>query len=146
MKTSSRLISTLLITACFSTASLAQNTEKVLVKSFNLQGAQEVKLQLNGPVEVKTWDQDILRVQMTISLGNLSESLLKSLIQAGRYNLRAEMNSGAMQISAPASTKEVRINGTLINEQFSFIVFAPSKVHVEIDTDTSALAAKDNNL
>ena len=74
-----------------SSMTYGQQVEKTLVKSFNLEGNQQVALQMDGPIEVRTWNNNFLRVQMQVTLREGSEALLKSLVQAGRYNLRHEI-------------------------------------------------------
>lgn len=139
MKRTRHLLLTMLLLGC--TAGLfAQVVEKTLVRSFNLQGADQVTLQLDGPVEVQTWSQSILRIQMQVTLDRGSEAMIRSLVQAGRYNLQSLLQEGAFQIVAPGLEREVLINGTPLGEHISFIVYAPEKVQVEIDDSTSASA------
>lgn len=107
-----------------------QQVEKTLVKSFNLQGSQTVALQMDGPVEVKTWNNNFLRVQMQVTLKEGSEALLKSLVQGGRYNLRFEMGNDAYKVLAPKLGFEVKVGGKLLQDEVSYIVFAPENVTV----------------
>ena len=53
----------LVLTASFSFA----QTEKTLVKTFNLQGNTSVALDFNGNVEVQEWGESTLRVHMNIT-------------------------------------------------------------------------------
>lgn len=115
----------------------SQAAEKILVKSFNLQGKQVVELDLDGPIEVKTWKNDILRVQMSVALNNSTGTILKSLIQVGRYNLKSTINEESFSIFLPSLEKAVKVRGTLLEEQVSFVVFAPENVVVKL-TGTSA--------
>ena len=48
----------------------AQQTQKTLIKSFNLKGNDFVMLNFDGKVEIKEWNNDVLRVQMGIELQN----------------------------------------------------------------------------
>lgn len=127
-----KTINTLTLLLCTTSISFSQDVEKVLVKSFNLQSSQAVVLEMDAPTEVKTWKNDILRVQMTITLGNSSESLLKSLMQVGRYNLKSEMVDGTFKVFAPALGKEVKVGGKLVEERVSIVVYAPESVQVKL--------------
>lgn len=128
-----------LLVCSFLSVSWGQTIEKVLVKSFNLQGAQEVVLKTTGGVTVQTWEQDILRIQMTIGLDQGgSDAMLKSLLQAGRYNLRAELVEGRLVIDNPGLERDVLRNGQPLAERISFVVFAPENLRVEVADGTSA--------
>ncbi len=109
-----------------------QEVEKTLVKSFNLEGNQVITFEVQGPVEVQTWSNNYLRVQIQVSLESGSEALLKSLVQAGRYNLRSEEKEGAYTIVAPNLGREVRIGGKPIAEKVSFLINAPENVQVKV--------------
>lgn len=129
------LLSLLLLTAM---GLFAQTIEKTFVRSFNLQGAQEMVLQLNGAVDVQTWSQSTTRVQMTVGLKQGSESMLRSLAQAGRYNLKGELVESSFLVNVPGLSREVKINGQALQEHISYVVFVPENVHIEIDDATAA--------
>lgn len=105
-----------------------QVAEKTLVKSFNLGGLQTVSLDVDAPVEVTSWDQPFLRIQMHIELENGSEGLLKSLVRAGRYSLTAEQKEGVYHIIAPNLDREVKISGQPLSDRVSFVVKKPRNV------------------
>lgn len=109
-----------------------QVAEKTLVKSFAIAKQQTVVVDVPGNVEVKTWTNDLLRIQMTITLNNGSESILKSLISAGRYNLVAKESDGTFLIEAPALGKVVQIGGKPLEDSFSITIFAPENVTVKL--------------
>ena len=113
-------------------------SEKILVKSFNLQGKETILLDLDGAVEVKEWDNKIMRVQMNISLEDAPSHMIKSLVQVGRYNLTAEYGDDFIKIAAPAMRKEIRISGKLLQENIVYTVFAPENVEVKMSDETSA--------
>ncbi|MBK7871844.1 MAG: hypothetical protein IPJ74_14775 [Saprospiraceae bacterium] len=110
-----------------------QVAEKTLVKSFAITKQQTVVVDVPGNVEVKTWTNDLLRIQMTITLHNGSESILKSLISAGRYNLVAKESDGTFLIEAPALGKVVQIGGKPLEDSFSITIFAPENVTVKLN-------------
>ncbi len=130
-----------------STAGYSQTVvEKTLVKSFNLKGNDVVVLDLKGAVEVKEWKNDIMRIQMTISLEDGSSSMLKSLIQVGRYNLVSKDGEEEFQIFVPAMKKEVKVRGKILKENIVYTVFAPENVTVKMATEAAANASLINNV
>lgn len=118
--------------------SYGQQVEKTLVRSFNLQGSQVVALRMDGPIEVKTWNNNFLRVQMEISIEEGSEALLKSLVQAGRYNLVYEINDQAYTVTAPKLGLEVKVGGKPLQDKVSYIIFAPENILVKVPESKSA--------
>jgi hypothetical protein len=106
-----------------------QLAEKTLVKSFNLGGAQTVALNVDAPVEIRESDSDLLRVQMKITIQNGSDALLKSLVRAGRYNLKHELaEDGTYQITAPALNMPVKIGGKPLADQVTLTIIKPRNV------------------
>ncbi len=135
---STKMLFLLLFTTSYG---IAQDVEKVLVKSFNLQGSQAVVLEMDAPTEVKTWKNDLLRVQMTITLSNGTESMLKSLIETGRYNLKSELVDGQFKVFAPALAREVKIGGKTLEERVSIMVYGPESVQIELIGTTGVQSA-----
>lgn len=115
-------------------------TEKTLVKSFNLQGKDVVVLDLDGEIEVKEWDNKIMRVQMTINVENVSNSMLKSLIQVGRYNLSSDTEDDNFIVFAPAMKKEIKVRGKVLKENIVYTVFTPENVTVKMADEASTSA------
>jgi hypothetical protein len=110
---------------------MAQQSEKTLVKSFNLDGQSAVMLDLQGSVEVTTWNEPQMRIQMTITLQNGSETMLKSLVTAGRYNLDAKEKDGIYSIVAPGLERQIKLNsGQSLGENVTFAVWAPKGVEI----------------
>jgi hypothetical protein len=111
--------------------SKAQHAEKTLVKSFNLNGQNAVKLDVDGTVTVTTWNESQMRIQMTITLLNGSETMLKSLVTSGRYNLDAKELNGVFSIVAPGLERQIKLgSGQLLGEQITYMVFAPKDVTI----------------
>lgn len=129
------LVALLLVTAA---GLFAQTVEKTFVRSFNLQGAQEAVLQIEGPVDVQTWSQSITRIQMTVGIERGSESMLRSLAQAGRYNLKGQLDNDQYFISVPGLEREVLVNGQALAENISYVIFVPEGVRINIENSTSA--------
>jgi hypothetical protein len=109
----------------------AQHAEKTLVKSFNLSGQSAIFLDLAGDVKVTTWKEPQMRIQMTITLQNGSETMLKSLVTAGRYNLNTKVENDIFSIVAPGLDRQIKLgNGQLIGEQITYEVFAPEDMSI----------------
>ena len=134
-----RASTSLFITAILllSTSVLCGQTNKSLVKSFNMQGQTTVALQLGCPIEIRTWASDVVQVQMNIHLNNGSESTLTSIIQTGRYNMKSTITPDGLLISCPSLLHSVKYNGTTISEVITVIVFVPNNVVAKIITEQS---------
>ncbi len=137
LKTLVSILALLLVTFSIT----AQSAEKTLVKSFNLQGNDVVLLDLEGDIEVKEWDNPIMRVQISVSIENSNSTILKALVKAGRYNLTSEAENGVYRVFARGVDREVKIKGTALTENLSYTVFAPKDVLVKtrMDSATSAV-------
>lgn len=112
-------------------------TEKTLVKSFNLQGMDVVALDVKGDIDVQQWNNKTLRVQMTISVENIKEATLKSLVVAKRYNLISKMTDEEYLISVPGLQREVTIGGEPLKEAISYVVYVPDNVFVKLQDSSS---------
>lgn len=121
---------------------LAQHTEKTLVKSFNLDGKSTVMLDMEGPVKVTTWNEPVMRVQMTITLQNGSETMLKSLVTTGRYNLDNKEVNGVYTIVAPGLARQIKLgSGQQLGEIVTYSVFAPKDVTITMRKTASETQA-----
>lgn len=116
---------------------IGQQAEKTLVKAFNLKGTQIVEMQLDGSIEVQTWNNNIMRIQLNIQLDNGSTAILKSLIKAGRYNLKGIEKNGDFIITAPGLGREVKIGGKALVDAVSYQVFVPKNVQVILPDEAS---------
>ena len=132
MKSFKAILTTALTLALFCTLSAQNVAEKTLVKSFNLKGSQVVMLDLDGDIDVQEWDNDIMRVQITIAIPNGNNAMLKSLIRAGRYNLQSKNNEeDAFMVYAPGLDREIKLNGNPLKEKLTYQIFAPSSVVIK---------------
>jgi hypothetical protein len=115
-----------------------QQAEKTLVKAFNLQGNNAVMLNVGGQAEVKEWSQSQVRIMMTVTLEQGSEQILKSLVQAGRYNLQSSTENGLFVITAPGLEKQIKMSGGKeIRENIHFEIYVPHNVEFKLkDAET----------
>ncbi len=134
MTTTLRTLITAMLLLLIAPLAFGQVAEKTLVKSFAVAKGQVITLDVHHPIEIKTWDNDLMRVQMTIRLDNGSESVLKSLISVGRYNLVAHNDEfGNVTITAPNLEREVKIGGEPLVDVLSIVVFVPDNVQVKVN-------------
>ncbi len=132
-----------ILTLVFAITIAMAQAEKTLVKSFNLQGMQSVILDLDGEVEIREWNNSIMRVQLSIKIENGNDSMLKSFVTSGRYNLYSKLTNDELVIFAPGTKKEMKLGTSTLNETISYIVYAPENVIVkmagEASTDAESL-------
>ena len=114
----------------FAPSLYGQGAERVLVKSFNLEGNYALQLELPGNIEVREWENAYLRVEMRVSVAHISDGLLRTLIQSGRYNIYGKGDQGVYKVFIPGLYKQVKVGGREIEEHFSFVVLCPSSVGV----------------
>ena len=138
MKTTTKFLSVLFLLFAMTTTVFSQSVEKTLVKSFNLKGKQTVVLNVEGNVDVQEWNKDIMRIQMSIELSNGTSSMLKSLVQARRYNIVSAVDGEALNINVPGLSKTVTVGGQTLTEKITYTVFAPSNVEVKLSNTASA--------
>ncbi|MBK7408762.1 MAG: hypothetical protein IPJ40_12305 [Saprospirales bacterium] len=103
------------------------------MKSFNLEGNYAVQLDLPGIVEVKEWDNTYMRIEMHVSVAHITETLLRTLIQSGRYNIYGKTEEGVYKVFIPGLFKQVKVGGREIEETFSFTILCPTKVGIVED-------------
>lgn len=122
------------ITLILATSFTYGQTEKTVVKTFNLQGSTSVVLDLNGDVEVQEWSESTLRIHMNIKLENSNVHMLKYLLTQGRYNLKLDNTDTGVVITSPGRDKDVVINkeGDTLSETVTYTVFVPQNVSTEI--------------
>ncbi len=109
--------------------------ERTFVKSFNLQGKQTIVLDIGENVQVTTWDSEIMRVQMTVSLPNSSDATLKALAEIGRYGLTNNASTETLNFSTSTLRNPLKINGNSVRETIAFTIFVPKNITVLKSSD-----------
>ncbi|MFK8005766.1 MAG: hypothetical protein AB8H03_05315 [Saprospiraceae bacterium] len=140
-----RIFTTVLLAIMIANTAVAQQAEKILVKSFNLKGNSIVLMDVSGNVEVKEHNNDFIRVQMSIELTNGTSSILGSLIKAKRYNLIGTVVDDQLVLNMPSLEKQVKVGGKELTEKISYTVFAPEDVMVKLSNESSASKTDDKN-
>ncbi|MBR9920928.1 MAG: hypothetical protein GYB31_08810 [Bacteroidetes bacterium] len=116
----------------------AQEVEKTLVQSLNPGDNFAVQFDMTGPVEVREWDNTIIRIQTTIQLHNATETILRGLIRAGRYSPTGVSEDGLYLVSIPGLSKQVTVGGQELQESFSYIIYVPKEMSVELPEEAAA--------
>jgi hypothetical protein len=140
-----RILTTVLLAIMIANTAVAQQAEKILVKSFNLKGNSIVLMDVSGNVEVQEHKSDFIRVQMAIELTNGTSSILTSLIKAKRYNLVGTVADDQLVLNMPSLEKQVKVGGKELTEKISYTVFAPADVLVKLSNESSASNAVDKD-
>ncbi len=125
----------------FGGISVAQQAQKTLLKTFNVNGHQQVVLDFDGSaVEVEKWNQPTVRVQIQITYTNANVHIMKYLITKGRYDLKSASTADGFEISSPNTNKEVKINkeGTVLVETVTYKVFVPENMSVIVSDESQA--------
>lgn len=110
---------------------VAQNlTEKTLVKSFNLNGRNVLKVDFSQAIDVKKWNEPTVRIEMNIAVENMNEATFKSLIVAGRYNVQPTFDNAMMTLSNLPLQKSIKFNNTELKETIRYTLFVPQDLEV----------------
>jgi hypothetical protein len=109
-------------------------TEKIFVKTFNLEGKTTVTLNVTGSVEVvhNNNGNDIARIQLTVNLPHNNENVLKVCAETGRYLLRLEKDVKEIIVTAPALKFGVKTGNNFIEENVSYFVNVPKGIEVNV--------------
>ena len=126
-----KTVITLLLLVCSIVVCTNAQAEKTLIKSLPLNEATAVKLDLLGRVTVKKWDKDFIRLTVDIQLQNFNETILKHLIEVGRYDLVTDQTAGQLLVAMPNIAKTVTIRGTELRERFEYTIAVPEGLSVE---------------
>lgn len=111
----------------------AQQGEKNLIKSFNTGGKDQLAFELPGPVDVKTWDNTTVRIELKLALPNSNGGTLDELIRLGRYNLVSSLVDDVFTINSPNTARKLTIKGQELKESLSYIVSVPKTALVKVN-------------
>lgn len=111
----------------------AQQGEKNLIKSFNTGGKDQLAFELPGPVDVKTWDNTTVRIELKLALPNSNGSTLDELIRLGRYNLVSSLVGEIFTVSSPNTARKLTIKGQELKENLSYVISVPKTALVKVN-------------
>lgn len=121
--------------------------QRTFVKSFNLKGDNQVVVNLDGPVEVKEWDQEVVRVLMNVTFENANDSALRFFTEKGRYRILQTTKDGTLVISAMPRGGNIKYQGRPVEEVVTYTVLIPSNVNAEvIEADTASASGNDTKI
>jgi hypothetical protein len=106
-----------------------------------LEGNDFVELDLNGQVEVKEWSNSLMRVHVTIGIETGSDAMLKSLVTAGRYNLKANETAEGLMIDAPGLARTITVRGVELKENITYVIYKPEDVTLRLTNEASSNSA-----
>lgn len=108
------------------TMSAQQSVEKTLVKPVNLFGNSQVDILLNGEVSIQEWSNEHAQVEMSITAYGVNSQVLKSLVAAGRYNIKVENKNETIILSSPNLAKSLKVRGNTLKDEVKYILYVPS--------------------
>ena len=108
--------------------------QKSLIKTFNLNGATVVMLDLKGEVLIKPADNNALRLQTDIDLKNGNISLFQAFLSKKRYDVQTNTENGTFTLTAP-DRENVKIGGADLQETVTYTVFVPDNVTTKTVTE-----------
>lgn len=136
----------LLVLMVGSVVSMTAQTQKTLVKSIDLAGANKAVVSLPGEVSSSTWDNDFIRITTYLTVDNMSESIVKQLVLVGRYNIDASLDEAtqSMVITMPKIANQVRVKGVALIEHLRFEVQVPIGYTIRIQAEETTGATASN--
>jgi hypothetical protein len=110
----------------FGTMSAQQLVEKTLVKPVNLFGNNQINIMVGGEVSIQEWSNEHAQVEMSITAYGVNSQVLKSLVAAGRYNIKVENKDNIIILSSPNLAKSLRVRGNLLKDEVKYILYVPA--------------------
>lgn len=131
----------------FATTMNAQ-AEKTLVKSVALTASNSAIVSLPGEMNLKTWDNDFIRVTTYLQVDNMNENIVKQLVMVGRYTLSTKLDeaTGTLTITMPKVANQVTVKGVLLAERLSFEINAPEGYQVIIEGEEKLDSSVENTV
>ncbi len=99
-------------------------------------------LDLPGTIDLKIWDNPSIKFEIGVALPSGNGSMLNELANIGRYNLVAKSDGDVLVISAPNLQKQLKVKGEELREVFTFVVFVPKDLKIELPHVTAAAELK----
>jgi hypothetical protein len=105
-----------------------QSALRTLVRSFNVEGKTAIQFDLTGKMEIKTWENAFVRVQMSVGLPHNDDNALRSLIESGRYEISSKTEGTSFTVTAPQLAKPVTIQNKTLTESINYTVYVPKRL------------------
>ncbi|MCB0524623.1 MAG: hypothetical protein R3A50_09345 [Saprospiraceae bacterium] len=136
-----RILLTIFLLSLFS-ASSAQTASRTFAKSFNTENLGNIAVDLPGDIEFKAWENSYIKIEIGITIASNNGAILNELANVGRYNLVAKSEGDKLVITAPNLQKQIRIKGEELHEEFTYTVFVPKDLNIELPQVTAATELK----
>ena len=117
------------------------NPALTLVNSMPFCKAAEITLHLDGNVQVEFWDEQYLRVELTVEKSNLSRTQLKSLVKTGFFQVNSVGYSNGLLLYIPKAATPVSVNGIHRVIELRFKITVPHNTIVHLKNDEDELLA-----
>jgi hypothetical protein len=134
----------ILALAMNSSAVWSQSATRTFVKSFNLDGATEVRLDLPQTVDIRPWDGNTLRFEISVTLPpQCNAAMLNELANVGRYNMNSKTEGSILVIDAPNLARQIKVKGQEMKETIAFTLHVPKQVSILPAPEGNRTAAKE---
>ena len=120
----------------------AQTASRTFNKSFNTENQGTIMLDLPGEIFIKAWDNPYVKIEIGVTLPSGNGSILNELASLGRYNLSSKAEGDVLTISGPNLQKQLKFKGTELREVFTFLVFAPKNLKIQLPEVTAVAELK----
>lgn len=117
---------TTLITLVLFSVSLFSQATKSIVQTFNFDNTTTLSTELYGDVTIQKWQNNYVRVEVSVTLENFTQYTLNNLYEAGRYKLLSDYKGSNLHIYNIPTQYRIKINGSELKEIFSYRVFVPN--------------------
>ncbi len=135
-----KYIFSLLLALCCFNSSFAQASD-IAHETIMAQGVEQVKLDLGTKdVEIKRTKGSRIIVESRVTLSIPNETLLKYLIDSGRYGLETTIDNstGVMTISRKRNANVLIVKGQECEEKFAYRIFIPESIKFTEEVSASA--------
>lgn len=106
-----------------------QNFDKSIVKTFNnTPELVEVIADLDAPTTFVSWDSELIRVQIDISIEQITEATFHEILLSGRYRTVGTRVGNTFTLRTPNLHTNVQLNGQDLSERIHITVSVPRPV------------------
>jgi hypothetical protein len=110
-------------------------------ETITVAGIEQLKLDLGTKdIEIKSTKGSRLIVESRVTISLPNETLLKYLIDSGRYGLETSVDpaTGTMTLSRKRNTNILIVRGEECEERFSYVIFVPEAIKFTEEISASA--------
>lgn len=110
-----------------------QNFDKSIVKTFN-NTPELVTLiaDLDAPTTFVTWDSELIRVQIDVSIEQVTEATFREILVSGRYRTVGTRTGNQFLLTTPNLHTSVQLNGQELSERVRITVSVPRPIQASL--------------